>query len=160
MKIKVLVLLLVLSVVLAGGFVNAADVVSSPSVVVNEDTLQNTISEVGTWIVIFQEDIVTDQELILEGEFVHRDEVYRKVALYDQDEDRNKTVEYTLEAPKLTIRSENTRLQGGIFVGDIYVEANGFELVDMEIEGNVYFANEEVKSTFSIDKATITGVLE
>jgi hypothetical protein len=61
----------------------------------------------------------------------------------------------------MTIKSPNTKLQGGKFVGDVYVEANGFILTDAEVDGNVYFANEEYKASADLsNEATVTGVTE
>ncbi|MNP48179.1 hypothetical protein D3C76_1422830 [compost metagenome] len=102
-----------------------------------------------------------DKDLVLEGEFTNKDVAARKIALYAQDADRNKTATYTLTAPKLTVKSENARIQGGTFVGDVYVEANGFQVVDAKVEGNVYFASEEFKASFDAsDKGVVTGVTE
>ena len=42
---------------------------------------------------------------------------------------------------------ENFKVQAGTVKGDVYVEANGFTLTeDTTIDGNVYFASEDVKS--------------
>ncbi|WP_157756243.1 hypothetical protein [Paenibacillus crassostreae] len=49
----------------------------------------------------------------------------------------------------MTVKSENAKIQGGTFVGDVYVE------------GNVYFASEEYKSTFDVsNEDVVTGVTE
>ncbi len=130
------------------------DEVSGPSVVTDEESLQNAMSEDGTWIIIFLEDFSTEEELVLEGEFTNNDELDRKIALYAQDDDRNKTDVFTLTAPSLTITSENTRIQGGKFIGDVYVEANGFSLIDAEVEGNVYYASEDIQNTATIDETS------
>ena len=45
------------------------------------------------------------------------------------------TARYTLTAPRLIVRHRNTRIQGGTFKGDVYVEAQGFELVDATSTG-------------------------
>ena len=37
------------------------------------------------------------------------------------------------------VRSENTRIQEGTFVGDVYVEAPGFHLVGATVDGDIYF---------------------
>ena len=115
------------------------DIVSSPSVVIDEQSLVNAMSSDGTWIIIMEQDLTVDEELVLEGEFTEDGEVDRKLALYEQDEDRNVTARYTLEAPSITVQSPNARFQSGTFVGDIYVEAPNFRLIDFTIEGNVYF---------------------
>ncbi|MFZ5969074.1 MAG: hypothetical protein ACOYVK_18110 [Bacillota bacterium] len=139
----------------------AADVVTTASVVTDEASLLNAVSKDGTWIVVLTEDFTTDKELVLEGVFTNKDQPARKLALYAQDADRNKTATYTLTAPKLVVKSENARIQGGTFVGDVYVEANGFSVVDAVVEGNVYFASEEFKSTFKTEnEGKVTGVTE
>lgn len=62
---------------------------------------------------------------------------------------------------EMTIKSPNTKFQGGTFVGDIYVEANGFTLENATIEGNVYLSKEEYKSSANIkDKSEVTGAIE
>ncbi|MFZ7119610.1 MAG: hypothetical protein ACOWWH_01490 [Eubacteriaceae bacterium] len=136
------------------------DEATTPSIVTDDNSLVTTMGSDGTWIVIFQEDLTTDKELVLEGEFMNDGVIARKLALYAQDAERNKTASYTLTAPKLTIRSENTRLQGGTFVGDIYVEANGFTIKDATVEGNIYFSSENFKSTFDTTEGTVTGNTE
>lgn len=161
MKIKTIVLMIAVAALLVAPAVSAQDAVSSPSVVVDEDSLLNAVSDNGEWIVIIQQDISTDQDLVLEGEKENRGEVDRKLALYDQDDDHNITDRYTLEAPSITVKSPNTRFQGGIFVGDVYVESEDFSLNGgFTVEGNVYFENEAAKNTFTIDGgATVTGNL-
>lgn len=141
------------------------DVVTTASIVNENDAFLNAISKDGTWIVATLNDLTFDKELVVEGEFRDKGDetkdIYRKVALYAQDEDHNVTERYTLTAPKLIIKSENMRIQGGTFVGDVYVEANGFNIKDAKIDGNVYFASEDFKSTFSTgDDGTVTGVTE
>jgi hypothetical protein len=137
------------------------DVVSSPSVVTDEESLINAMSAEGSWIVIIQQDLSTDEELVLEGEFTEDGEPDRKLALYEQDEDRNVTARYTLEAPSITVKSPNARLQSGTFIGDVYVEAPNFRLIDFTVDGNVYFENEEAKDTFTMERGSeVTGNLE
>ncbi len=105
----------------------------------------------------------------MEGEFTKKDTkdpskqvpAGRKIALYDQDQNRNKTASYTLTAPKLIVRSEDARIQGGTFVGDVYVESKGFSIVDAKVQGNVYFASEELKATFKLESnGSVIGVTE
>ena len=137
-----------------------ADVVSAASVVDTAQGFLKAAGENGTWIIAVTQDITTDQEILVAGQFTRRDEIYRKIALYAQDEDRNVTDRYTLTAPKLTVRSENTRIQGGTFVGDVYVEADKFHVYDGKIEGNIYFATEGYKSSFSLQEGgEVTGEL-
>ncbi len=113
-------------------------------------------------ILTFEADVTVDEELVLEGDHTNRDEPARKMALYEQDEDRNKTATYTLTAPKLTVKNENASLQGGTFVGDVYVEANGFALANEQvIDGNLYFASEEFEASSDLGEDTeVTGSVE
>lgn len=141
--------------------VEEPEAVTAASTFTDEDSLIASMGENGSWIIIFTDDFTTDKELVLEGEYIHRDNVTRKIALYDQDADRNKTDLYTLTAPKLTIKSENAKLVGGTFVGDIYVEANGFVVDDSVVQGNIHFMSEEYKESFEIlNDGQVTGEME
>lgn len=136
------------------------DAVTTASIVNTNEAFEKAISKEGTWIIATLTDLTFDKELVLEGEFTHNDAKARKIALYAQDDDRNITASYKLTAPKLTVKSENARIQGGTFVGDVYVEANGFTLPEATIEGNLYFANEEYKNSFDLVTGKVTGVIE
>lgn len=136
-----------------------ADAVTSASVVDNEAAFKTAISAKGTWIAATLKDLTFTEELVLDGQFVHKDAPARKIALYTQDADHKITNSFKLTAPKITIKSTNARIQGGTFVGDVYVEADGFTLVDATVEGNVYFANDKFKSTFNAtDNGKVTGI--
>lgn len=137
------------------------DTTSSASIVGTEAAFLNAVGKNGTWIIATTKDLTINKDIVLEGEFENRGERARKIALYAQDENRNKTASYTLKAPKLIVRSENARIQGGTFVGDVYVEANNFLIVDAQVEGNVYFEKEEYKSSFKLEEGgTVTGKTE
>lgn len=141
------------------------DVVTTASIVDNEAGFEKAISKDGTWIVAILNDIKTDKELVVEGEFRDKgdakSDLYRKLAFYAQDEARNVTARYTLTAPSITIKSPNTKMVNGTFVGDVYVEADGFVLSDNKIDGNLYFATEKNKSTFVNEKESkVTGTTE
>ncbi|MRN53638.1 hypothetical protein [Paenibacillus monticola] len=137
------------------------DAVTSASVVDNEANFKKAISKEGTWIIATLKDLTFSEDLVLDGQFTNKDEPARKIALYSQDADHNITASFTLTAPKITIKSENARIQGGTFVGDVYVEAKGFQVVNATIQGNVYFASDEFQSTYSAaDQGKVTGVTE
>lgn len=146
----------------------APDVITSASIVDNAADFEKAISSTGTWIICLVKDITTDKELVLDGEFTNgkkdeqgKDIIQRKIALYEQDENRNITARYTLTAPKLTINSPEARIQSGTFKGDIYVNAKNFQLVDATVEGNIYFTTDEAMSTFKKDESSkITGKSE
>lgn len=162
MKMKIIALFVVISALLFAPVISAQDTVSSPSVVVDEESLMEAMSADGTWIVIFENDFSTDEELVFEGEFTNDGEVDRKLALYKSAEDHSVAERYTLEAPSITVKSPNTRFHAGTLVGDVYVEANNFSLRNgFTLDGNIYFENEEAKSTFTIQEgAEVTGTLE
>ncbi len=105
-----------------------------------------------------------DKELVVAGEFHDKGDaanpIYRKFAPYTQDKDHNVTARYTLTVPKMTVQSENFKVQAGTVKGDVYVEANGFTLTeDATIDGSVYYASEEVKETAVIE-GKVTGAQE
>lgn len=137
------------------------DAVATASIVADAEAFEKamgTEENGGTWIIAALNDMTFDKEIVLEGEFTNKDKLDRKIALYTQDDNRNVLEEFTLTAPKLTIKSPSTRLQNGTFVGDIYVVAPNFQLRDADVEGNVYFLNNEAKETFNIDdKSTVSG---
>ncbi len=134
------------------------DALTTASIVESSSAFLAAAGSNGTWIIAVLQDITFDQEIVVEGEFIPKDEPYRKLALYTQDENRTVTDRFTLTAPRMTIRSENTRIQSGTFRGDILVEANGFHLVDATVEGNISFSSQEYLSSFSADEnSTVTG---
>ncbi|MFO8065279.1 MAG: hypothetical protein ACQETQ_07820 [Spirochaetota bacterium] len=135
-----------------------ADTVSAASVVDTAEAFMASTNADGTWIVAVTEDLSIDEEVVIDGEFTRRDEIYRKIALYAQDDDRNITDRYTLSAPRLTVNSPNTRIQGGTFVGDVYVQAPDFHVYDATIDGDVYFEDASYESTFSLQEGgEVTG---
>ncbi len=144
------------------------DAETTASIVNDEDAFKSAISSQGEWIICTLKDLSFDEDLVLDGNFTNgkkdeqgNDIVQRKIALYTQDEERNVTNRFTLKAPKLTINSPMASLQHGIFVGDLYVKQDNFKLVDMQVDGNIYFETETAKSTFTMDEAsTVTGVQE
>lgn len=138
------------------------DVVTSASLVVEGDDLVKGLSADGTWIVAVYHNMKLKQDIVVDGEFIPKEVIDRKLALYTQDSDRNVTASFTVEAPKMTVKSENFRIQGGTFKGDVYVEANGFQLSKTAtVDGNVYFASQEYKDSFILeDDSTVTGMME
>ncbi len=143
----------------------ATDVVTTASIVNEEDAFLNAISKDGTWIICALKDMTFDQDLVLEGEFKNgkqdeegNDIIQRKIALYTQDENRTVTARFTLTAPKLTVTSANARIQSGAFIGDLYIGVDNFQLVDATVDGNVIFLKQEYQDTFTMDETSkVTG---
>lgn len=144
------------------------DVVASASVVDNAAAFEKAISKDGTWIIATTKDLTIDKDLVLDGTFkngkkdAEGNELYqRKIGLYTQDADRNITARFTLTAKSLTIKSIQGSLEHGTFRGDLYVSAENFKLIDATVDGNVYFLNDAVKSSFTMDETSkVTGVQE
>ncbi|MDF9840577.1 MULTISPECIES: hypothetical protein [unclassified Paenibacillus] len=135
-----------------------ADAVTTASIVDNEAAFRHALSKEGTWIAAALRDLTFTDELVVDGQFVHNGGPARKIALYTQDKDQSITNSFTLTAPRLTVRSENTRLEGGIFIGDVYVEADGFTIISATVRGNIYFANKQYLSTFKLgDQGMVSG---
>jgi len=141
------------------------DANTTPSMVSDAAGFEKAISKNGVWIICLLNDLTIDKELVLDGEFTNgrkddkgNDIIQRKIALYEQDQNRNMTARYTLTVPKLTINSPNASIQHGTFKGDLYVNAPNFQLVDTTVEGNIYFSSEEIKNSFTMDEASkVTG---
>ncbi|MDF2524115.1 MAG: hypothetical protein K0R31_1756 [Clostridiales bacterium] len=146
----------------------APDTATTASIVKDAAAFEKAIAKDGRWIIATLNDLKIDKDLVVEGDFKNGkkddkgNEIFqRKIGLYTQDDKRNVTARFTLTAPKITFKSINGSIEHGTFVGDVYVEGKNFKLVDQKIQGNLYFASEEVKSTFKMDdKSSVTGKQE
>lgn len=143
----------------------AADIVTTASIVAEEEAFREAISADGTWIIATLTDLNFEEEIVVEGTFYDggnsENDVYRKIAAYAQDDDFNVTDRYTITAPQMIVKSSNTRFQAGTFVGDIVVEANGFTLYNATLKGNLYFASEEYQQSAEItEDSEVTGEME
>lgn len=137
------------------------DAVTTASIVDEADAFIQAIGEEGTWIIATLGDMMIDQDIVVAGQFHDKgdaaNDVYRKIALYTQDADHNITASFTLSVPKMTVQSENLRVQGGTIQGDVIVEANGFHLHESaSIDGNLYYADADVQASAKID-GKVTG---
>ncbi len=134
------------------------DAVSGASIVDNNEDFLFSITEKGNWITAVLKDLTFEEDLVLVGDgFESRPgNPDRKIGLYSTGDD-DEITRFTLTAPRLFIKATPARLVNGTFVGDVYVEAEAFKLSGATIEGNLYFLNEEAKSTFIDDNGTVTG---
>ena len=145
-----------------------ADVVTTASLVSTVEAFEKGIAKDGKWIISTLNDLTFTKELVLEGVLKNgkknadgTDAIQRKIALYTQDVNKVVLDRFTLTAPKLSIKSPNARIQSGTFKGDIYVYVADFQLVDADVEGNIYFLTQQAKDTFKMDdKSSITGKQE
>lgn len=144
------------------------DVNTTASLVNTASAFEKAIGKDGTWIICLLNDLSIDKDLVLDGEFKNgkkdasgKDVIQRKIALYTQDENKKITNRFTLTVPKLTIKSPKASIQHGTFKGDLYVAVKDFELVDTTVEGNVYFTDNNIKSSFKMDATSkVTGKQE
>ncbi|MDF2590877.1 MAG: hypothetical protein K0S75_343 [Clostridia bacterium] len=137
------------------------DVTTTASITDKEEVFEKAMTSTGTWLIAALKDLTFTKDLVLDGEFKNgkkdeagKDIIQRKIALYTQDENRKVTNRFTLTAPKLTINSPKASIEHGTFKGDLYVNANNFKLVDNIVDGNIYFATDEAKSTFTMDETS------
>lgn len=170
-NMKKLIIALLILVIGSVAFAGAqgeetVDAVSNPTeaIVTGTDDTIEALGPNGAWIVIFEQDVKVSKDIVVGGEVYEDADAEaprRKLALYAQDSDRNVTARYTLSAPKMIVRHLNTRIQGGIFDGDVYVEAEGFNMVDATIDGNLYFKSKALQDSAKIDdKSKVTGTTE
>ena len=121
------------------------------------------LSDSGFWIFAVLSDVTIDGELVVSGEFHQRDDpdqpIYRKLALYAQDADRNVTADYVLTVPLMTVKSPNFRIQNGVVKGDIVVDADGFELSGGTLQGNLTFKTQAQMDSAKLDEGTVTGTV-
>lgn len=137
------------------------EVVTAASITADPDEVVASLSTDGNWITAITDDVDISDDVTVAGTFHNRDDedddVYRKLALYDQDDDRNVTEEWTLTVGTMTVESPNFRIQEGTLDGDIYVDAEGFELYNATVTGNVTFASEDLMDSASMDEGTVEG---
>ncbi|MFL0245764.1 hypothetical protein [Candidatus Clostridium stratigraminis] len=180
MKIRALVLsLAVVSTVFTGCAKQAAptpapaattpaktDTVTGASMATDEASFEQKIGKDGNYIVLTNKDLTFTKDLTVDGKFTKKDAngnevVSRSLAFATTGADKKVDKRFTVTVPKLVINSENTLLEDGIVKGDIYVQAKGFKTKDTTINGNLYFATEELKNAFKADSLTkITGKVE
>ncbi|WP_414839764.1 polymer-forming cytoskeletal protein [Carnobacterium sp. TMP28] len=139
----------------------STEVVAGASISSKPEDLVMGLSEDGGWIFAATDDITLTEDLVVAGTFYDKDDdsadIYRKLALYAQDEDRTVTAEYTLTVPTITVESPNFKIENGTVVGDIIVKAEGFTLANSTVEGNVTFDSQELMDASTFDGETITG---
>lgn len=142
---------------------SSADVVSTASISDDPAVLEKAMSADGNWIVAATGDVTFSNDVTIAGEFHDKDDasadIYRKIALYSQDDDRNVTAEYTITVPTLIVESENTNIVHGTIKGDVLVKANGFVLDGAKVEGNLTFEKQEYQDSAKLDEndASVTG---
>lgn len=135
--------------------------------IANEEELAIALKE--DYRITIKNDIETNNELIMEGDFSKTDttegnkvsHIGRELNLFYIDKSNNVINSYTLSVPKLVIKSNDTTIKGGKIKGDIYVESNGLILDDTKVEGNLYFKNKNNEDSFKLQNtASVSGNIE
>lgn len=140
-----------------------ADAATRPTeMTATADNIEEALGPDGSWIVIFTSDVTVGTPVTVAGEVYEEEGAEaprRKLALYEQDADRNVTARYTLTVPRLEVEHVNTRIQAGEVAGDVFVSAEGFELTSgATVNGNLYFASEALRESAEIDEeSTVMG---
>ena len=142
---------------------SSTEVVSGASISAKPEELEMALSDKVNWIVAATDNVTFDNEVTVAGTFHDKgkdsNDVYRKLALYSQDDNKKVTAEYEITVPKLIVSSENFNIVHGTVKGDIEVKANGFTLNGTKVNGNITFDKQEYKDSADLEKdgATVTG---
>lgn len=142
------------------------DVVSGASQVNDEETFKQKISKDNTnFMIIVNKDLTFTEDLVVESGIKKdkegKEAPNRAIAPAAEDASLNISERYTLTVPNLIFAGENGKFENGILKGNIYVQAEGFILQDATVDGNIYFATEELKDAFKVDETSkITGTVE
>lgn len=146
---------------MASSVSESTEVVSGASISSKPEDLLAGLSAEGSWIFAVTDDVTLTEDLVVSGTFYDKDDestdIYRKLALYAQDEDRNVTDEYNLTVPTIIVESPNFKIENGTVTGDVLVKAEGFTLANSTVEGNVTFDSQELMDASTFDGETITG---
>lgn len=137
------------------------DAVTAASITADADEVVASLGADGNWITATTDDVTVDEAITVSGTF-HQggddsNEEYRKLGLYDNDEDNNVNNRFTLTVPELIVESPNFHIHQGTLDGDVYVDAEGFGLEEATITGNVTFASEELQDSANLDGGTVEG---
>ncbi|SFC15663.1 hypothetical protein SAMN04488102_103246 [Alkalibacterium subtropicum] len=137
------------------------DAVTAASITDQADQVVASLSEDGNWLTALTADVTVEEDMTVAGTFYDGGEEsgdeYRKLALYTQDDERNVTDTFTLTVPMMTVESPNFRIQEGTLDGDVYVDAEGFELANSTVTGDVTFSSQEMMDAAMMDEGTVEG---
>ncbi len=138
------------------------DAVTTPSITDDAAELAASLGTDGNWITCTTADVTVDELLVVDGEFHSKNDpnekIYRKLALYTQDDDKKVTGEFNLNLNKgMEVNSPNFRIQNGTVNGDIIVNAPGFELKGATVNGNITFTSKEYQESALLTEGTVNG---
>lgn len=139
------------------------DATTGASQVADEAGFVQKISKDNTnFMIIVNKDLTFTKDLIVEAGVKKgtdgKDAPNRAIAPGATDANHKVTARYTITVPNLVFAGENGKIEYGIVKGDVYVQAAGFVLTDATIDGNLYFASDDLKKAFKLDATSkVTG---
>jgi len=143
------------------------DAVTSASRANSVESFKNAVEN--SWIVIVEKDLEIPEDVTLKAGFKKTSSeesgklvnTPRVLAMYSSDESGNIKDSYTLTVPKLTILDDGAKLEGGTLKGDVYVDADNVVFEKITVDGNIYFKDENAKSSCVIDEhSKVNGNME
>lgn len=145
---------------------NETDVVAMPSRAADEENLFRALDK--SWIVLVENDITTTKDVVLNTGFEKADEndknkmvsTPRVLVLCTKDANKNIDKNFTLTTPKVIVKDEGAKIEGGVIKGDLYIETNNVTLEHTKIEGNIYFSSQDAKDSIVMEESTVTGNME
>lgn len=141
------------------------DIVASASQINDETAFEKALTKDNTnYMIIVNKDMTFTKDLTVESGVKKgtdgKDAPNRSIAPATEDANQKITNRYTITVPNLVFSGENEKVEYGIVKGDVYVQAAGFTLKDATIDGNLYFASDDLKNAFKQDATTkITGTI-
>ena len=142
------------------------DAVTGASQVNDEATFKEKISKDNTnFMIIVNKDLTFTEDLIVESGIKKdkegKEAPNRAIAPAAEDASMKISARYTLTVPNLVFAGENGKFENGTLKGNIYVQTKGFILQDATVDGNIYFATQELMDAFKLDETSkVTGTVE
>ncbi|MCL1949673.1 MAG: hypothetical protein FWF59_08070 [Turicibacter sp.] len=138
------------------------------------EELQAAMAADGPWVFGATADIDSDDVITVDGNvYKTNDESLgytRKIGLYSRVGNGDRTIAsvFNLTAPSIVVNAENTMIMGGevenlgdldwpVVDADIYVNANGFELISVIVNGDIIFSSQAYADSANLDGATVNG---
>ncbi len=140
------------------GSTEQPDAVSGPTRANDEAEFEQKVSKENLeFMVIATRDMTFTKDITVESG-IKSNSANRAIAFGTYNEDKTVDKRFTLTVPRLIIAGDNVKFEYGIIKGDVYVTGAGFNVKDATIDGNLYFATEELKSSFKLDEVSkVTG---
>lgn len=131
--------------------------------------LQKGFATNGAWLNATKGDMdASGKTLTVEGLFLGDNQVARKLAIYNQDDNHKVTARYTLTVDKIEVKSPGFYISNGTVKGNVDVFAAGFHAQNGQglagqatIDGNLTFASQDLLDAYNklpdAQKVKVTG---